>query len=130
MKKIILFIILVILGSGLFIYSSKRNADMFSLKDISKLNVLIIFEEGVKRKDIVEDFDEIEKLLNELEMKKIESDSIIGTNLVINGYNQNNEEKLVINISGNYLEFNKEYYICDQEGMDNLVTYFKEKIND
>lgn len=103
---------------------------MFSLKDISKLNVLIIYEEGVKRKDIVEDFDEIEKLLNELEMKKIESDSIIGTNLVINGYNQNNEEKLVINISGNYLEFNKEYYICDQEGMDNLVTYFKEKIND
>lgn len=103
---------------------------MFSLKNIYKLNVLIISEEGVKRKDIVEDFDTIERLLNELEMKKVNSNPIIGSNLAINGYNLNNEEKLAINISGNYLEFNKEYYICNQEGMDNLVVYFKEKMYD
>ena len=128
MKKIILFGIVLIFVNGIFIYSSRSNNDLLSLKNISKLHVMIKEEMGVREKNITENFNEIEKMFNELNTKRIESDLIIGYELAIIGYNKKHRKELMINISGDYVTINGEYFICDHDGINNLITYFKNKI--
>lgn len=113
------------LGSGIFVWLSKKSDDFISFENISRLNVVYKVEKGVKNKDITENFEEIEKMFNALKIEGDFTEPIFGWDMCIEGYNKNDELEFTISISGNKIWTNEKGYICNQKEIDQVKNYFK-----
>lgn len=128
MRKNILIAMSILVGCSLLFMIFSRKVDKVSLENVSKIHVMMKVENGILKKEFESHLDEMNKMLGELKIKKVDMDTRLGWELGIIGYNAGNEEEVRIFFDGENMTFNDEQYVCERKQIEELMNYFGKEL--